>query len=76
MNRYIITLFIAALWNTAWAKDIVIDRPAFRSSGSDMYPVKVELTKKATIKAKATNTSRATVSTVKMKLRPRFASME
>lgn len=49
MNRYIITLFIAALWNTAWAKDIVIDRPAFRSSDSDMYPVKVELTKKATI---------------------------
>ena len=44
------TICAVLLVISAPAKDKVFDRPAFRSSsGSDIYPVKVELTKKATI---------------------------
>ena len=44
------TICAVLLVISAPAKDKVFDHPAFRSSsGSDIYPVKVELTKKATI---------------------------
>ena len=44
------TICAVLLVISAPAKDKVFDRPAFRSSSeSDIYPVKVELTKKATI---------------------------
>ena len=44
------TICTVLLVISAPAKDKVFDRPAFRSSSeSDIYPVKVELTKKATI---------------------------
>ena len=43
-------LALATLCGGAWAKNNVIDRPAFKStSTNDLLPVKVELTKTATI---------------------------
>ena len=43
-------LALATLCGGAWAKNKVIDRPAFKStSTNDLLPVKVELTKTATI---------------------------
>ena len=46
----ITTLILATLCGGAWAKNKVIDRPAFKStSTNDLLPVKVELTKTATI---------------------------
>ena len=48
MKKYLL-LFALLLTVIAQAKDKMIDRPAFKSSSSDLVPVKVELTKKATI---------------------------
>jgi hypothetical protein len=52
MNKRIITIIfaLAAICGGASAKNKVIDRPAFKStSTNDLLPVKVELTKTATI---------------------------
>ena len=48
--KRIITALLAAFCLTACTGDKVIERPAFRSASSiDIFPVKVELTKEATI---------------------------
>ena len=53
--KHLITILLAFAWVAGQAKDVVIERPAFRTlmrSGyycKDLYPVKVELTKTATV---------------------------
>ena len=53
--KHQITILLAFAWVAVQAKDIVIERPAFRSLmmnyaySSDIIPVKVELTKQATV---------------------------
>lgn len=51
MKKTILTILMAFVMAFSMqAKDKVIDRPAFRSKSADsLYPVKVELTKTATI---------------------------
>lgn len=49
MKKCMMLMCVLLLALSAQAKDKVYDRPAFRSSSESMYPVKVVLTKKATV---------------------------
>ena len=51
MNKKIIAIMLSfvALCSAAIAKDIIVVRPAFRSTNNSLYPVKVELKKKETV---------------------------
>ena len=49
MKKILFAMFVFVLSLSALAKDIVVDRPAFRSSSNSLYPAKVELKKKETV---------------------------
>lgn len=49
MKKILFAMFVFVLSLSALAKDIVVERPAFRTTSNSLCPVKVELKKKETI---------------------------
>ena len=49
MKKILFAMFVFVLSLSALAKDIVVERPAFRTTSNSLCPVKVELRKKETV---------------------------